>query len=119
MILRRDRGATTGNAKIKERSICKLFFYFLLVTFSLASIGASAAVTRAEEFYQGKTVRFIVGFAPGGGYDAYTRLVARYISRYIPRRHRIDLNQELFRFFVRDILDDQLGFVGIRDRRNR
>jgi hypothetical protein len=50
MILRRDRGATTCNTKIKERYICKLFFYFLLVTFSLASIGASAAVTRAQEW---------------------------------------------------------------------
>lgn len=119
MILRRDRGAITCNTKIKERYICKLFFYFLLVTFSLASIGASAVVTRAEEFYQGKTVRFIVGFAPGGGCDVYARRVARYISRYIPQRHRIDLNQKLFRFFVRDILDGQLGFFGIRDRRNR
>jgi tripartite-type tricarboxylate transporter receptor subunit TctC len=38
----------------------------------------------AQEFYAGKTIRFIVGFAAGGGYDAYTRTVARYISRYIP-----------------------------------
>ncbi len=40
--------------------------------------------TLAEEFYSGKNIRFIVGFAAGGGYDAYTRTVARYISRYIP-----------------------------------
>jgi len=39
---------------------------------------------RAEEFYAGKTIRFIVGFAAGGGYDAYTRLAAKYISRYMP-----------------------------------
>ncbi|HSE91466.1 MAG TPA: hypothetical protein VLJ79_34980 [Candidatus Binatia bacterium] len=38
----------------------------------------------AEDLYQGKKIRFIVGFAAGGGYDAYTRLVARYISRHIP-----------------------------------
>jgi tripartite-type tricarboxylate transporter receptor subunit TctC len=38
----------------------------------------------AGDFYQGKNIRFIVGFAAGGGYDAYARTVGRYISRYIP-----------------------------------
>ena len=45
---------------------------------------ASAAIATANDFYAGRTIRFIVGFAAGGGYDAYTRMVARYISRYIP-----------------------------------
>jgi tripartite-type tricarboxylate transporter receptor subunit TctC len=53
---------------------------FLLLTFLLAS--STAAVAR--DFYQGKTIRFIVGFAAGGGYDAYTRTIARYINRHIP-----------------------------------
>ena len=38
----------------------------------------------ADDFYQGKTIRFIVGYAPGGGYDTYTRAIARYIGKYIP-----------------------------------
>jgi tripartite-type tricarboxylate transporter receptor subunit TctC len=38
----------------------------------------------ADEFYKGKTVRFVVGYAPGGGYDTYTRAVARYIGGHIP-----------------------------------
>jgi len=46
--------------------------------------GAYLPAARADDFYQGKTVRFIVGFAAGGGYDAYARLVAKYISRHIP-----------------------------------
>jgi tripartite-type tricarboxylate transporter receptor subunit TctC len=61
-----------------------IYFYFLAIILSLSLIGASAAVARAEDFYKGKTIRFVVGFAPGGGYDAYGRIVARYISRYIP-----------------------------------
>ncbi len=36
------------------------------------------------DFYRGKTVRVIVGFSPGGGYDTYTRLIARYLGNYIP-----------------------------------
>lgn len=38
----------------------------------------------AQEFYQGKTIRFVVGFAAGGGYDTYTRAVARHIGKHIP-----------------------------------
>ncbi len=37
-----------------------------------------------EPFYAGKTIRWIVGFAPGGGFDAYTRLIAKHIGRHIP-----------------------------------
>ncbi len=36
------------------------------------------------DFYRGKTVRIVVGFSAGGGYDQYSRLIARHLSRYIP-----------------------------------
>lgn len=38
----------------------------------------------ADDFYKGKTIRFIVGQAAGGGYDTYGRLIARHISKHIP-----------------------------------
>jgi tripartite-type tricarboxylate transporter receptor subunit TctC len=38
----------------------------------------------ADDFYQGKTIRVIVSTGPGGGYDAYARLLSRYMGRYIP-----------------------------------
>jgi len=38
----------------------------------------------ADDFYEGKNIRFIVGFAAGGGYDTYTRTIARHIGRHIP-----------------------------------
>jgi tripartite-type tricarboxylate transporter receptor subunit TctC len=38
----------------------------------------------AQDFYKDKTIRFIVGQAAGGGYDAYTRAIARYIGKHIP-----------------------------------
>jgi tripartite-type tricarboxylate transporter receptor subunit TctC len=37
-----------------------------------------------SNFYEGKTIRMIVGFSAGGGYDAYTRLLGRHISKHIP-----------------------------------
>ncbi|MPZ76250.1 MAG: hypothetical protein GEU77_06970 [Deltaproteobacteria bacterium] len=38
----------------------------------------------AQDFYKDKIVRFIVGQAAGGGYDTYTRTVARYMIKHIP-----------------------------------
>ena len=37
-----------------------------------------------QEFYKGKTIVFIVGTAPGGGFDAYSRMIARHFGKYIP-----------------------------------
>jgi tripartite-type tricarboxylate transporter receptor subunit TctC len=61
----------------------KSFVYFFLVALGLAVIGWPRPAA-ADDFYKGKNIRFIVGFAAGGGYDTYTRMVARHISRHIP-----------------------------------
>ena len=37
-----------------------------------------------ESFYKGRTVELVVGTLPGGGYDLYGRLIARYIGKHIP-----------------------------------
>lgn len=36
------------------------------------------------DFFNGKTVTFIVATKPGGGYDAYARLVQPYLQKYLP-----------------------------------
>jgi len=46
-------------------------------------LGNSAAAW-AEDFYKDRTIRFIVGQAPGGGYDTYVRTIARHIGKHIP-----------------------------------
>jgi tripartite-type tricarboxylate transporter receptor subunit TctC len=55
---------------------------------ALASLAvALAVVTEAssqESYFKGKTVRFLVGYAPGGGFDTYSRTVARHLGRYLP-----------------------------------
>jgi tripartite-type tricarboxylate transporter receptor subunit TctC len=38
----------------------------------------------ADEFYKGKTITFVVGFSAGGGFDTYTRLIARHFGKHIP-----------------------------------
>jgi tripartite-type tricarboxylate transporter receptor subunit TctC len=39
---------------------------------------------QAADFYKGKTIKVSIGFGPGGGYDAYGRLLARYWGNHIP-----------------------------------
>jgi tripartite-type tricarboxylate transporter receptor subunit TctC len=50
---------------------------------SLAFI-APATAQDVASFYKGKTIRIIVGFTPGGGYDVYARALARHYGRHIP-----------------------------------
>ena len=54
----------------------------LLGAIACAAIPAWPAA--AEDFYKGKTISLVVGNAAGGGYDAYARLLSRYLGRYIP-----------------------------------
>jgi tripartite-type tricarboxylate transporter receptor subunit TctC len=58
----------------------------------LACLAAAATVllflvnpTKAQDsFYNGKTVRIIVGASAGGGYDTYSRTIARHVGKHIP-----------------------------------
>lgn len=43
--------------------------------------GAFAQGTDAAEFYQGKVIKLLIGAGPGGGYDAYARLIAPHLER--------------------------------------
>ena len=44
---------------------------------------ASSSIAQESEqaFFAGKTVRFVVGFGSGGGFDAYARMLAPYLSK--------------------------------------
>jgi tripartite-type tricarboxylate transporter receptor subunit TctC len=48
-----------------------------------ALLPAAAAQTPAE-FYRGKVIEIDINSSVGGGYDLYTRLLARHLSQYIP-----------------------------------
>ena len=47
----------------------------------LSHVGTSSA---QSNFYEGKTIRIIVGFSAGGGYDALARMLSRHMPKYIP-----------------------------------
>jgi tripartite-type tricarboxylate transporter receptor subunit TctC len=43
-----------------------------------------AIVASADDFYKGKTIRIVVGFSAGGGFDTYARAIARHMAKHIP-----------------------------------
>jgi tripartite-type tricarboxylate transporter receptor subunit TctC len=59
----------------------KLWPFACVMALVLASRAPAGTIA---PFYEGKTVRIIVGFAAGGGFDTYTRAIARHLGRHIP-----------------------------------
>lgn len=56
----------------------------LLVIALLFNPVIAAAQTQSGDFYRGKTIRLMIGAAPGGGFSAYALLLSTYLSRHIP-----------------------------------
>lgn len=62
-----------------NRKICSL-----ITAMSSFALLASAAQATTHDFFAGKTVRIIVGFSPGGGFDTYARAISRHMHKHIP-----------------------------------
>ena len=80
-----------ANLIAKSATLRQILLITTLFMLGIASAGwaAQAGKTSYDEkavanFYRNKTVRIIVGFTAGGGYDQYSRLIARHLSKYIP-----------------------------------
>jgi len=55
-----------------------------LVAVSLIALAMVAREAQsASPFYEGKTIRVIVGASAGGGYDTYSRVIARHLGKHI------------------------------------
>jgi tripartite-type tricarboxylate transporter receptor subunit TctC len=59
-------------------------FACLVAAASLVLLVLASAANAQDSFYQGKTIRIIVGASAGGGYDTYSRTIARHMGKYIP-----------------------------------
>lgn len=53
----------------------------LTIFLSLISFGTAYG---AAPFYEAKTIRLIVGFSAGGGFDTYSRVIGRHLGKHIP-----------------------------------
>lgn len=59
----------------------------ILVLLVGAACGTPATAQRPDDataqFFKDKSVRIVVGYAPGGGYDAYARMIAPYLAKVL------------------------------------
>ena len=58
-----------------------LYLLTVIAALGFAHVSRAASV---DEFYKGKTVRIVVGFSAGGGFDTYARALARHMGKHIP-----------------------------------
>lgn len=75
------------NPRNLRSSLCFSAALLLLGMWSLATPLTMAAAEKP--FFEGKTIRIITGFSPGGGTDLRARLFARHMAKYIPGKPTI------------------------------
>jgi len=62
----------------------KMFRKLLGGLAAAALLASPAAAQDGADFFKGKTITYIVATSPGGGYDTYARLIAKYMEKYLP-----------------------------------
>ncbi len=63
----------------------RLVRYAVLLSVVLLSFEYSYAAANPDlDFYKGKVLNYIVATTPGGGYDAYARVIGKYMQKYLP-----------------------------------
>jgi tripartite-type tricarboxylate transporter receptor subunit TctC len=61
--------------------------FLLVITLVIDGIFLGMPIERTlaqEAFFKDKTIRLVVGFSAGGGFDTYSRTIARHMGKYIP-----------------------------------
>jgi tripartite-type tricarboxylate transporter receptor subunit TctC len=65
---------------------CRIRTFAAMAAFAAMALAGCnpACAAEATPFFAGKTLRILVGFSPGGGYDLYARELGRYMGRHVP-----------------------------------
>lgn len=66
--------------QLKQFFLSRALLGLLVISFAFA-IPISAFGEDPASFYKGKTLNFLVGLSPGGGYDLYARMVAPFLEK--------------------------------------
>ncbi len=61
-----------------------VFLMAVSVVAGFSLVIASFVSAASDEFFKGKVIRIVVGFSAGGGFDTYSRAMARHMGKYIP-----------------------------------
>jgi tripartite-type tricarboxylate transporter receptor subunit TctC len=59
-----------------------------------ALLAASALPATGQDYFAGKSIEFLVGSDPAGGYDTYARVLSRHIPKYIPGNPAITVKNQ-------------------------
>jgi tripartite-type tricarboxylate transporter receptor subunit TctC len=91
----------TRNAVLLVSAYKKGVLFVRKTTWNLVAVTLYAVVlaftvvlpvhAQTKNFYEGKTITFLVGSSAGVGTDLTARLLARHLERYIPGKPRIDV----------------------------
>jgi len=81
-----DRSAYfTPRMILRREALMKPRLWFpAVITALLVLVGATPTRSATDDFYKGKTIRIVVGFAAGGGFDTYSRVIGRHMGKFIP-----------------------------------
>ena len=93
----------------------------LISAAAIAVMAGPAAALSAEDFYKSKTVTVYIGYGAGGGYDLYSRLLARHLGKHLagkpnvipknePGAGSFKLANELYNVLPKD--GTALGMIG-------
>jgi tripartite-type tricarboxylate transporter receptor subunit TctC len=69
---------------VRHAIIAALLVFVTVPAAAQTTLAAPARAADGSPFFAGKTVRILVGFSAGGGYDIYARELGRYLGRHIP-----------------------------------
>src|SRR5215470_3264579 len=72
-----------GRNDVFSKFPSRLIAFVSLLAMALG-ISATSANAADSGMFKDKTITYIVATGPGGGYDAYGRLVARFMQKYLP-----------------------------------
>jgi tripartite-type tricarboxylate transporter receptor subunit TctC len=76
----------------RKRRSFQLSISYLTLGFTFVALAAFCNRSHAQvtsDFYNGRTITIICGFAAGGGYDTYARLLSRHFGRHVPGNPRV------------------------------
>ena len=67
---------------LKNNPVRVVFWLAVLAFLSAGTLSvANADMSDAANFYKGKTIKLVVGYGPGGGFDTYARLIAPHLEK--------------------------------------
>jgi tripartite-type tricarboxylate transporter receptor subunit TctC len=75
--------AAAAAARGEERMRSMMIGAGATAVLALLATVFSSSPAAAQDFYKGKTLTIVVGFTPGGGFDANARLLSRHIGDHI------------------------------------